>query len=395
MTASFFEAAHASSPATRCAESDVVLETGGEGHIAFFHQNDVFETLGGIERYVWTLCDSADQRAVFVGPAIAPGKTQSFAIEPAGPAGAPRWLRYTLGLLRQRRKLATFLQANGVRVLEFSRPEYLLAGASLPGKRVVTIHGTGPGPGNRGHWFVHHAACFLLPFFADRVQIVGRDPSGLPRLVRAMLGKRVVHVDAWHDDGFTPAPLPSLDVSTPLRVFYAGRMAPQKNPKLLFEIVRTATATAPGAFEFHYFGGDYDAFERAGVATLVENHGFLKPQALAEAIRSCHLGLMCSAFGEGSPYIVVEALGCGRPYVVPSLPTLLGAYRGFAGARFVETCRVEAYVAAMLAVRNDMLAGRIDPRAIAAELEPRARARAVPELLDALAGLAGPTKSSV
>jgi len=376
------EAEHAAPDRTACAR------------IAFFHQNDPFETLGGVERYVSTACDTAPERVALVSRPLARGGTRHFPVEAAGPAGAPLWLRFVLGLFRQRREIAAFLKRNEVRVMEFSRPEYLLVGWMFPGKRVVTIHGTGPGPGHRVHYWIHHASCLLTPLFADRVQVIGRDTSGLPRLVRALLGKRIAHVDAWCDDVFTPAPLPPLEAAEPLRVFYAGRMASQKNPKLLFEILRTAARFAPGAFEFHYFGGDYEAFAREGLGALVTDHGFLKPPALAEAIRGCHLGLMCSAFGEGSPYILVEALACGRPFVVPTLPTLVGAYRGYEGVHFVEKYRAEDYLAAMQAVRAAMLRGAVDPGAIAAGVAPRARARAVPDLLDALARLGAAPESS-
>lgn len=362
--------------------------------IAFFHQNDPFETLGGIERYVSTVYESAPERVALVSQPLSRGGTRHFAVEASGPGGAPLWVRFLLGLFRQRKAIAAFLKRNEVRVMEFSRPEYLFVGWMFPGKRVVTIHGTGPGPGHRVHYWIHHASCLLTPLLADRVQIIGRDASGVPKLARALLGKRVAYVDAWYDDCFTPAPLPPLEAAKPLRVFYAGRMAAQKNPKLLFEIVRAAARLAPGAFEFHYFGGDYDAFAQEGLGPLVADHGFLKPPALAEAIRGCHLGLMCSAFGEGSPYILVEALACGRPFVVPTLPTLVGAYRGFEGVRFVENYRAEDYLAAMQAVRAAMLQGAVDPGAIAAQLAPRSRARAVPDLLDALAGLGAPPESS-
>lgn len=354
--------------------------------VAFFHQNDVFETQGGIERYVATIFEGAPKRVVLVS-AGGPRKSPRLCEVDVKPGG-PRWMQFLRAVFARRQAISAFLRENNVQVLEFSRPEYILLGLLFPGRRAVTIHGTGPGPGNRLHWLLHHACCLLLPFLADRVQIVGRDPSGVPEIARRLLGQRVAFFDAWHDEAFAPAPLPPLEKTGPLRVFYGGRIAPQKNPKLLFEIIRESARLAPGDFEFHYFGADFHAIAREGLADLVVNHGFLGPQALAEAMRSCHVGLMCSAFGEGSPYVVVEGLACGRPYILPTLPTLRAAYDGNAGVRFVGRYSARDYVAAMAALRAEMLAGDIDPMKIAAEMTSRARSHAVPRLVDNLVGLA-------
>lgn len=355
--------------------------------IALFHQNDVFAVQGGIERYVSTLFEAAPERVVLISPPISRNSSRHFAIREGASRSAPRSLWFLFGLFSQRREISAFLREHNVKVMEFSRPEYILGAWLFPGKRVVTIHGTGPSPGHCLRYLLHHACCLLLPFLADRVQIIGRDPSGVPRLARRLLGARVAHLDAWRDDCFTPAALPPLVSGRSLRVFYAGRIAPQKNPRLLFEIIREAARRAPDSFEFHYFGSDYDAFGRAGLRSLVKNHGFLGPQALAEAIRSCHLGVMCSAFGEGSPYILVETLACGRPFVAPTLPTLVSAYQGVVGVHFVEHYEAGDYVATMTAVHAAILAGRVDPMAIAAQTASRSTSRAAPELLNALARL--------
>jgi glycosyltransferase involved in cell wall biosynthesis len=357
--------------------------------VAFFHQNDVFQTLGGIERYVATIFDGAPERVVLVS---APGPRDTprlFGLDLKASPGTPQSIRFLRAVFSQRKAIDAFLRENGVRVMEFSRPEYILAGLLFRGKRVVTIHGTGPDRSYPKNYIAHHACCLLLPFFADRVQIVGRDPSGVSPIVRKLLGRRLAYFDAWHDECFTPGLLPSLARGGPLRVFYAGRISAQKNPELLFEIIRVAAREANGDFEFHYFGGDFDAFERAGLGGLVVNHGFLGPEALAEAIRSCHVGLMCSAFGEGSPYIVIEALACGRPYILPSLPTLKAAYETVEGAHFVERYCAHDYVTALGAVRTAVLAGTVDASAIAAGVAGRSRSRKVPELVSELARIAG------
>ena len=202
--------------------------------------------------------------------------------------------------------------------------------------------------------------------------------------VRTLLGRRLVYVDAWYDESFSQTPLPPPTADGALKVFYAGRLAAQKNPKLLFAMIREAARVAPGAFEFHYFGSDYAGFVRAGLGCLVQDHGFLGPKALADAIGSCHFGLLCSAYGEGSPYIVVESLACGRPFVVSSLPTLVAAYGGKVGVRFVARQQAADFVAAMIELRDAICAGAIAASAVAAEVQSRSQSRAIPQLLNAL-----------
>ncbi len=359
----------------------------GARRVAFFHQNDVFGRQGGIERYLATLLTSSQGRAALVSSEITQPFEAHFCVEESGSPRLPQWMRYVAALFKNRRDIAAFLEDRRIAVLEFSRPEYLLAGWMFKGKRVVTIHGTGPDPGNRAHYVVHHLCCFLSPFLADRVQVVGRDPSGLPRIVQFLLGKRVAYIDAWYDDRFSPAPFPGLD-NRPLKVFYAGRIAAQKNPELLYAIIREVSRTAPGLFEFYYFGSDYEEFSKAGLSELVTNKGFLGPAELAREIGDCHLGLLCSGYGEGSPFIVVESLACGRPFLLPPLRTLVEAYAGFAGIRIVQSYEVEEFVRALMRVREDILDLRIEPEKIAAQLSDRSQSRAARRLIDSLIGLA-------
>ena len=362
--------------------------------IAFFHQNDVFSRQGGIERYVATLVDHAKDDAVLISPLLQRGVAHHFAIFEKGPKGAPQWLRFLLGMLSQRRALVDFLEQKRVRVLEFSRPEHVFAAWLMRGKKVFTIHGTGPDAGNRLHYLVHHACCLSLPFVAARVQVIGRDPSGLPAIARALLGDRVVHVDGWSDARFTPRPLPPIERDGPLRAFYAGRIAPQKNPELLFSIIREAARIAPGALEFHYFGSDYEELLRAGLGDLVQDHGFLSPPALAEAMSACHVGILCSAYGEGSPFIVVEALACGRPFVLPPLPTLVASYGRVKDAHIVTRYDARDFLEALLEIRREIIEGRIDPHAVAAQVAARSVSKAAPRLLEALARLDPPLRRS-
>ena len=355
--------------------------------VAFFHQNDVYGVQGGIERYISTILESSGGQAVFVGPSSWERVIAHCDVPVDDKRGGPRWLHFLSGIVARRREINAFLKALNVEVIEFSRPEYLLPGLLFAGKRVVTIHGTGPGPGHGAHRLLHRIACWLAVLFADRVQIVGYDDSGVPALARWILGRRMAYVQAWHADSFVPTPLPAAPAEAPIRVFYAGRVAPQKDPALLFAIVREAMARRPRKYEFHYFGSDFAAFENVGLADVVINHGLLEPTALSEAIAQCHIGLLCSAFGEGSPYIVVESLACGRPFVMPALPTLSRAYRDFSGVRLVGSRQASAFVDALDTLGAEIRAGNVDAFAVAAQVASRSQSRAVPRLVENLSSL--------
>jgi glycosyltransferase involved in cell wall biosynthesis len=349
----------------------------------FFHQNDVTDAQGGIERYVDTLVAAAgdDARLVSEEPARPTANRIGLAL-PKLPG--PKWIPFALAVIANFRRIRAALATTPKRVLEFSRPEYVAFAWMFPGAKVFTIHGTGPGAGERAKRLVHDLACWFLPLVADRVQVVGRDDSGLSAGVVARLGPRLAHIDAWYDDVFTPRPLPAMEK---IVVFYAGRIVEQKNPKLLFEIIREGRRRHGANIEFRYFGGDTDRIAEAGIADLVTMTGLLDARGLAAAIAECHMGLMCSHFGEGSPFIVVETLACGRPYVLSKLPTLTGAYAGNPGVRFAEDPTAESFLAAIDRLAADLAAG-LTPTTIAASVAARAKPVATRALLADLAALA-------
>ena len=348
----------------------------------FFHQNDVTDAQGGVERYVDTLLAAAGDDALLVGETPArPAPNRLGLALPRLPG--PKWLPFALAVFANLRRIRAALAGAPRVVMEFSRPEYAVFAWAFAGARVFTIHGTGPGPSERVKRLVHDVACWFLPFLADRVQVVGRDTSGLSPAVVARLGARLAHVDAWYDDAFAPRPLPS---GGPTVVFYAGRIVAQKNPELLFAVVEAAKRRFGDRIEFRYFGADADRITEAGLSEVFVSSGLLDARRLAAAIGECHMGLMCSHFGEGSPFIIVETLACGRPYVLSRLPTLTAAYGDNPGVRFADFS-VESFLAAIEALRADLDAG-LTPEAIAASVARRAKPVATRALLDELDALA-------
>ena len=318
--------------------------------LVHFHQNDVTDAQGGIERYIDTLLPAAGADALLVcEPPARPAPNRLGLTLPKIPG--PKWIPFALAVSANIGTIRARLKASPHRVLEFSRPEYVTFAWALPGAKVFTIHGTGPGKGEKAKRLIHDLACWALPFVADRVQVVGRDDSGLSPSVVARLGRRLAHVDAWFDDRFAATPLPSSDRTI---VFYAGRIVEQKNPKLLFDIIRKGKERFGDRIEFRYFGSDVERIREAGIADLVTCTGLLDARGLADAIAECHMGLMCSHFGEGSPFIIVETLACGRPYVLSKLPTLTGAYADNIGVRFAPDFTAEAFLDEITALKADL-----------------------------------------
>lgn len=348
-----------------------------------FHQNDVTDAQGGIERYVDTLIAAAGSDALLVSEVPARPAPNRLGLRLPKIPG-PKWIPFALAVWADIRTIRARLAAAPRRVLEFSRPEYVTFAWALPGARVFTIHGTGPGTGETAKRVIHDLACWFLPFVADRVQVVGHDDTGLSPSVIRRLGPRLAHIDAWYDDRFGATPMPKSDRTI---VFYAGRIVEQKNPKLLFEIFRRGKERFGDGIEFRYFGKDVDRLREAGVADLVTSTGLLDADGLARAISECHMGLMCSHFGEGSPFIIVETLACGRPYVLSRLPTLMAAYIGNAAVRFAHDFTADAFLDEVMALRHDIDAG-LDADTVHASVVDRSKSVATRALLDELEALA-------
>ena len=279
--------------------------------VVFFHQNEVLGAQGGIERYLATLLEQAGESGFLVTGTSSGGDARAagsrFVVPLPLQKIAPRWLSYALGVMLSSRRIRRAIDRLRPHTLEFSRPHYVVFSWVFRGTKVFTVHGTGPPRSERANYWIHYISCLLLPFAADVVQIVGRDHSGLPSLTARSMAKRLRYVDAWYDEVFRVAPF--RNPAGPLRVFFAGRLAPMKNPELLFKIIiETASQRLDRRFEFQYFGADEDKIPVSLRRTLISS-GLLDVEQLANAITDCHAGLLCSGYGEGSPFIVVEAFG--------------------------------------------------------------------------------------
>jgi glycosyltransferase involved in cell wall biosynthesis len=355
--------------------------------VVFFHQNEVAGAQGGIERYLSTLLEEAGDRGLLITETCLRTKSvprgNRIVVPLPWRGKMAKWLSYIIGVIFASGKIRCAIARLGKCTLEFSRPEYVFFSWMFHGAKVFTIHGTGPARSEGIKYWVHYLSCLMLPLAADVIQIVGRDKGGLPPRTCSRMAGRLRYIDAWYDASFCMTAFPSL--LGPLRVFYAGRLAPMKNPDLLFKIVDAASRSPGHQFEFRYFGADeakIPAYLREG---QFNSGGLLDEQQMAKAIADCHMGILCSGYGEGSPFIVVEALACGRGFILPPLPGLLDAYRGFRGIVFAEAHTIDAFVEALGKMETTIRSG-LRPEDIANQVSDRSKkyvARKTLQLLEA------------
>lgn len=349
--------------------------------IAFFHQNDVVYPKGGIERYLATLLETGGHGACIVTEQVGESGPNCIGVKFRGPEALPRWLRFSLGIIADRRRIASELARRNARTLEFSRPEYAVFSGLFAGRRVFTFHGQG------GLWkvapikrFIHLAACYLLPFVGSRMQVVGRDNRGMPAPVRGWFKNRIDQIDAWFDNQFRATPLPPL---TPFKVCYSGRLTEEKNPGLLIEVIRMAQTDLPFPVQFVYFGPDSAVLEEARLGPILLDLGLLNINQLVKAVGECHAGMLCSHF-EGSPFAMIETLGSGRCFISSPLPNVMASYQNISGVFFAERYAADGFLKAISEAR-DYLAAGATPEQIADGVADRAQDKMAPRLIKNLA----------
>ena len=346
--------------------------------IAFFHQNEVNGVQGGVERYLSTLLHCSPATSTLVTEMQSAKGPQRITVPLSDHLPLPKGMRYLFALFRNRKEVKRALSKNNVVALEFSRPELSLFAIFLDPRKTFTIHGPGPPKTNFLTYLIYQASCFVLPFVADLVQVMGnRNLEGLPSLVVKQLGTRIKFIDAWYDDAFELSEMPGIKNS--IKIFYAGRLAPMKNPALLFDVVRATKQNREYAVEFRYFGSDDHVIKLAQLDGHIECFGLKTAAELSHEISKCHAGILCSTYGEGSPFIIVETLACGRLFIAPPLPILHDAYDHVSGVIFSTGWKIEDYLRAIHSLRAS-LTGGITARQIRAGVELRSK-RVVSKLI--------------
>jgi len=353
--------------------------------IAFFHQNPVHGVQGGIERYIATLLSQGKDRCVLIAEKTDRDRPNVLGLTYTAPEKMPRWMRFAYAVRDNIQTVKTFLRDKNVTVMEFSRPEYACFSLLFRGKKVFTFHGTGPSIKEPTRYLIHRASCSLLPFLADEIHVVGRDDRGMPWHIRKLLKKKTRFIDAWFDTSFRPVPYPALD--GPIKVFYAGRLAKMKNPELLFAIVRKARKDWGDRIQFFYFGSDGNDLPADMRNIHITDRGLLSTEELARAIGECHMGLLCSGYGEGSPFIVMEALACGRGYVLPPLPGLRRTYKEQPGIRITPNYALQSFTREIAALFEDIRQQKVTPEKIAASVAAHSKEQAAETILNRLTEL--------
>jgi glycosyltransferase involved in cell wall biosynthesis len=381
--------------------------------------------IGGIETHVRQLVRlaPADARLIFVGvdaagdlplgrvtPVRAEGRVFDMlpilAADDRGPAAArvagSLTFRFALALARALPRLRALLVHRSASI-EVERYEFA-ALARATGKPVIVFAHNEGERGDRQdslvgkHFWAHEAAEWVALRAASRVfcvterlekRLVTRHPRHAHKVERL-----TVSVDTRR---FRPAPLPPLD--GPFRLVFAGRLDAFKDPALLFAATAEIACRLGGAFELHYAGpSDPTAFsEFAAAAPHVVRHGVLGGDAVADLLSGSH-GMILTSLWEGMPCALLEALASGRPATGLRLPQferlVVDGVSGRMAQRPSDTAAAVSVVAdAALALRDDLVAGRLDPERIAALAAPFSAERQLGRLLDTHRRLAlgGPT----
>gem|GEM_PF-1647770 len=354
--------------------------------IAFFHQNEVIGAQGGIQRFLATLMDQGKEACFLVTESIPDQGNNRLCLPLIKIPKIPKWIRFTLTVWLNVFKIRAYLKEIKATTLEFSRAEYSLFAFFFPGKKVFTYHGTGPQKTELMQKAATSFFSWLVMFQADQVQIVGPDARALPKFVQKKLKDKIVYVDAWYDDCFRPAPLPETD--GPIKIFYAGRIHPQKNPELLFKVAQAVRTKYGDDAEFHYYGADGNLIPPE---TGVIDHGLQSPEDLANGMRSCHFGILTS-FYEGSPFIVIETLACGRGYVIAPILGVMRTYPEQPGVVFPEDYEVESFMKKIEDLSQQMKNGELTADIIADKISHKSKRAVTHALIDRLSSLGKTSK---
>jgi glycosyltransferase involved in cell wall biosynthesis len=373
-------------------------------HMIFGQLDPTRHTVGGIPGFVRDLVRFAPETETFSIVGVASGggedlgswhrvgigaRTARFMpvarLDPADQARrVPHSVRFLSGVLRFRPR------SNGA-LLHSHRAE---VGAALSllhrsGDHVQFLHGdTREAFAHRTETFWRFAprAYLAVESFAVRnaIRTVVMSRSGHERLRE--ISDRVVLGTNWFDGtDFYP---PEHTGDREMRVAWAGRLEPPKDPLRAVEVLRrlrdrgvhfTAWIAGSGTLETRV----RLAIAQSGLSETVELRGSLQPRELADELRGSTVFLMTSLW-EGFPRSAAEALACGVPIVsteVGELGVLVEDGRNGYLSRDGDPDAL-----AELLVRSTTLERGSSVSRTVRHLEAR---HVVPELLDELRGAVG------
>lgn len=191
---------------------------------------------------------------------------------------------------------------------------------------------------------------------------------------------------------FRPTPFDLADGV--LRVAYAGRLELVKDPELMFSVAGALCRKLGGKFEFHYAGSSDPArwpqFEAIEHCTV--RHGALRTEEMAGMLRRVHVGLLTSHW-EGMPCFLLESLSSGRPFAGVLLPQFEKVVRDPLHGRMMQRRAsvaesAEAWADEIVALWQDIRAGRIDPQRLHEAVQPFSVRRQLGRLFEVHSALA-------
>jgi glycosyltransferase involved in cell wall biosynthesis len=161
--------------------------------------------------------------------------------------------------------------------------------------------------------------------------------------------------DEFAPDGAGPRLPASPNPSGGLDILFPARLTAQKDPFLMVKVA-AALRDAGSSAVIHVVGdgelrGEVEA--AVGVAGLVDRvlfHG--SAHDMRPWFRGTDVTLLTSAF-EGLPFVIFEALGMGRPVVVPDLGGTREVVDGEVGFLIEDRGQVQPYTNALLALEKD------------------------------------------
>jgi glycosyltransferase involved in cell wall biosynthesis len=175
---------------------------------------------------------------------------------------------------------------------------------------------------------------------------------------------------------FNPArvsPLVHSDPTGAFRILFAGRLAEQKDPLLMVEVVKRLLAEREQVRIDIVGEGPFEAEIRKRLAAhIAASRVSLHPPTtdIAPWLAATDLLLMTSVF-EGVPYVVYEAMAMAVPVVAPALAGTVELIEPTGGVLIDPRDDVDAYVAAILLLIDDEAGRR--------SLGERGRTRALEE----------------
>ena len=190
--------------------------------------------------------------------------------------------------------------------------------------------------------------------------------NDITRQLRELLGERdashidfVRHFPTYSISQFASVPPPISAPRPPFRVFFAGRIEPDKGVYDLLEVARRLEADRKGNFHFDICGDgtELTALRRRvhelNLEEVVSCHGYCNPQKIGPLLGAAHVWIVPTTSGcaAGFEMVCAEAILANRPLITSDVCPALEDVRE--AAVEVEPDNVDQYCQAILKLYDD------------------------------------------